>query len=150
MYFKDRSQKMIAKRARVLRRLKETRIIKVNEQNDGRVEVTITRKGEQLVHLFNLDTLSLTKPARWDGMWYILMYDIPEYQKKARRAFSEKLRSMGLYRLQRSVWVSPYPFLNEFEFLCGVFEINPNHHALYFQTKQIPKRDELISYFRIS
>ncbi|MBU4200571.1 MAG: hypothetical protein KKG09_05045 [Verrucomicrobia bacterium] len=43
---------------------------------------------------------------RWDGRWYLLMYDIPETQRPYRSALGRFLARQRLGCLQKSVWIS--------------------------------------------
>ena len=80
-------------------------------------------------------------------MWRVIIYDIPVAQRKASNAFRQKIRAMGLFQLQRSVWVSPYECLSEIEFIATVFDINIDRCICYFKTKNIPKEKEIKKHF---
>ena len=43
---------------------------------------------------------------RWDGRWYILMYDVPERERRYRDALNRFLTRMRMGCLQKSVFVS--------------------------------------------
>lgn len=45
---------------------------------------------------------------RWDGLWWLAIYDIPENKKYRRDAFREFIRRLGFGKVQESCWVSPY------------------------------------------
>jgi phenylacetic acid degradation operon negative regulatory protein len=44
---------------------------------------------------------------KWNGYWYILVYDVPERDRSYRAALRGFLARMRMGCLQRSVWVSP-------------------------------------------
>ncbi|MDO8585305.1 MAG: hypothetical protein Q7R85_04290 [bacterium] len=146
-YFKDGGEELLRKRTRRLRELEKRKVIDIEEFPDGTIEVTLTHLGKTIVRKYNLDTLAIAKPPRWDGFWRVIIYDIPVNHKKASDAFRGRIRALGLYQLQRSVWVYPYECMGELEFLCGIFELNMNRHVLYFKTKEIPKLHTLKEYF---
>jgi DNA-binding transcriptional regulator PaaX len=70
---------------------------------------------------------------RWDGIWRVVTFDLPEVRHKERHRLSRALRGRQLGFLQRSVWVWPHdvqPILNEIietegvpECFCG-FQAN--------------------------
>ena len=45
--------------------------------------------------------------VKWDGTWYVLVFDVPERQRGYRHALRGFLKRMHMGCLQRSVWVSP-------------------------------------------
>jgi len=66
----------------------------------------LTSKGQ--AYLFLVGSLGIKKPKRWDKKWRVLIFDIPERRKRIRTALRRTLNSLGLVRLQDSVWVYPY------------------------------------------
>ena len=45
----------------------------------------------------------------WDGLWRMVIYDIPETDRRLRLKLRRELSSNGFGCLQRSVWLSPHP-----------------------------------------
>ena len=45
----------------------------------------------------------------WDGKWRVILFDIPEVDRKSRRSLRQKLQAGGFGCLQRSAWISPDP-----------------------------------------
>lgn len=48
------------------------------------------------------------KKRRWDKRWRVIIFDIPERQRKVRDRLRITMRELGFARLQDSVWVYPY------------------------------------------
>jgi len=71
-------------------------------------KLRITRKGEAALRLMELAGYGYRRPARWDGKWRILIFDIPEYRKGLREKIRRTLIAVGFSRLQDSVWVYPF------------------------------------------
>ena len=134
---------------RAMRELEKKKIISFEEKKDGTVKVTLTHRGKEIVRQYQLEEMQIEKPGHWDGKWRVLLYDIPTSRKKAADAFREKLKQLGLYQLQKSVWVHPYEYIGEIDFLCAVFNINLNSHILYFATKEIPRKRLLREFFEL-
>lgn len=144
-YFSHLSRQQKYKAAQRLRELQKKKIVSVQELNDGSVKVELTQQGKIVVRQYNLDTISINKSKAWDKKWRLVIYDIPHRHKKARDAFREKLKHLGLYSLQKSVWVSAYDCSPELEFLCGIFEINPDYHLVYLtldSLNELPRNQE--------
>jgi len=45
----------------------------------------------------------------WDGTWRVILFDLPEDERKSRRALRQTLQARGFGCLQRSAWISPDP-----------------------------------------
>jgi len=148
-FFKETVKKTIRARAKKLREMEKRKLISFQELGGGKVRIKLAHHGKTLVRLYNLEDMKLKIPKKWDASWRIIMYDIPSSKRKASDAFREKLTQLGLYKLQKSVWVSPYECLSEIEFLCAVFEINIDNCVLYFKTKEIPKEAEIKKNFEL-
>lgn len=148
-YFGEKLRKRAWERARRLRELQKKKLVSFHELEDGSVKIELTHQGREYVHQFKLEELIIKKPAKWDKRWRLVIYDIPHYQKKARDAFRTKLKQLGLYQLQKSIWVSAYDCLPEIEFLSAVFDVDLNRDVLYFTTTEIPREFELKRWFNL-
>ncbi len=145
--FKDQIKKAVRARARKLRELEKRHLISFKELSDGSIKIELSSKGKALVRQYKLDEMALKKPKIWDKKWRLIIYDIPNSHKKARDAFRLKIKNLGLYQLQKSVWVSPYDCLPEIEFLCSVFDIDMDRFVHYFTTLEIPKEKQIKKIF---
>ena len=110
---------------RNLRELYDYGYISWKEKSDGACEVVITKQGISHAKILDLENLIIEKPHKWDGKWRIVFFDIPEKERKARNALREKLRDLGFYELQKSVFVLPYGCQDEINFVVSIFNIKP-------------------------
>lgn len=133
---------------RTLKRLKKQKYVTVHEAPDGTVTVTITRDGMVRALTYELDMFTIQKPARWDGTWRVVIFDVPEKYKKLRDTFRMRLGQLGLYQLQKSVYVSPYPCFNEIEFLRELYGIAVT--VRYLTVEKIEDDAFLRSHFELS
>ncbi|MFH0908944.1 MAG: PaaX family transcriptional regulator C-terminal domain-containing protein [bacterium] len=72
---------------------------------------------------------------RWNGVWYLLSYDVPEVDRKYRhtlRTFLKRLR-MGL--LHRSVWITWRDIRPEYHDLCEAASVQD--FAMLFETRTV-------------
>lgn len=149
VFFNDRSLDERRARARKLRELERRRLISFKELGGGKVKIELTKGGQRLVRMYDLDKMQILKPKKWDGFWRIVTYDIPNSKRKASDAFRQKLRSLGFFQLQKSVWVSPFDCLAEIEFLGVVFEIEVGRHIHHFKTREVPLESEMREFFKL-
>lgn len=142
-YFNDKIKTLAQKRARKLKELQNKNLINFLELPDGSIKIELSHLGKNFIRHYKLEELKINKPRKWDKKWRLVIYDIPHQNKKARDAFRKKIKDLGLYRLQKSVWVSPYDCLAEIEFLCTVFDIDINRNIIYFETPKLPNEQDL-------
>jgi len=110
---------------RIIKNLYASKLITCQEDKDGNVMLTLNDNGKKRALQYNLDTIKIKKPKEWDGFWRLVIFDIPENKKQARNALSFKLKQMGFYPFQKSVFIHPYDCRDEVDFLIEVFDVRP-------------------------
>ncbi len=50
---------------------------------------------------------------RWDGKWYIVLFDISEKERVKRNVLRDFLKRLGFGKLFESTWISSFPFLGQ-------------------------------------
>lgn len=80
-------------------------------QKKGRVYYQLTAKGSKRIKE-NIPILKLAAQA-WDGTWRIVIFDIPEKEKRLRENVRRKLIDLGFGRWQRSVYINPHDIADE-------------------------------------
>ena len=131
---------------RTIRSLQEKKLINIYTKNGNEV-VEITRAGKKKVLEYNLDDMKLKVPTKWDGWWRIVMFDIPEQKRIARSAVSRKIKELGLYPIQKSVFVSPYLCKDEVDFIGEFFDVRG--HIIYIKAKEIEGVRKLKEHFGV-
>ena len=109
----------------LVREFYNDRLIDYKEDKNSFVKIVLTKEGQKKALKFKLDEMEIKKPAKWDGEWRIVIFDIPEKLKKAREALRIKLKELGFLELQKSVFVLPYECEDEINFIMEVFLIRP-------------------------
>jgi DNA-binding transcriptional regulator PaaX len=105
-----------------LRIIEKKKLIRIIQKN-GEDFLEITNLGEKELWRYNIEELEIKKPKIWDGKWRMVIFDIPEKFRDGRVALSQKLKEMGFYRLQKSVFVYPYECENEIDFIREFFDV---------------------------
>lgn len=105
-----------------IRELYRSKLVDVKENADGSYVFTLTDKGKLRTFSYSFADMQITK-AKWDRKWRFVIFDIPETLKKSRDALREKLRSLGFYELQKSVFIFPYKCGDEIEFIVEFFQL---------------------------
>lgn len=99
----------------------------VIEKHNRQVYIRLTPQGEKEAGKYQINTLKISIPKKWDGIWRLIIFDIPETLKIRREAFRGKLKELGFFLLQKSIWVYPYPCEREVKLLREFFNLAPKH-----------------------
>ena len=108
---------------------------------------TLSDKGRHIMEKEKLWSLSIPTPKRHDGLWRILVFDIPKEKSGVRIVFVRLLQNLGLRFYQRSVWIYPFPFENEVKKIGKVYGIL--QHVSFITAAQIDRVATLRKEFRI-
>lgn len=92
-----------------LTRLEEKGWIKIFKERESEF-VKLTKQGQLQALLIKA---KIKKPQKWDGKWRLIVYDIPEDSREQRHLFRKLLKQNGFYKLQASVFISPYQLNRE-------------------------------------
>ncbi|MCK9351879.1 MAG: hypothetical protein WCT49_03435 [Candidatus Paceibacterota bacterium] len=85
--------------------------------------VRLTKKGEAYFQKILFDDVELPEPKKWGGKWTFVLFDIPVPNKKAREALRWRLKALGFYQYQKSVWVYPHPCEKEILYVADYFGV---------------------------
>lgn len=132
-FLKDKGPKGFKK---VLKNLESKGVIRL-----GGEEVVLTKKGEKLLKLIRIEDIAIVKPKKWDKIWRLIAYDIPDTHKKERDWFRFVLKRMGFYEVQESLWAHPYECREEIAVIAQDLKISPS--VIYMQTDHLPMQEKL-------
>jgi DNA-binding transcriptional regulator PaaX len=129
--------------------LKRRGFVKVTKEKDDKIRVELTNSGKKKIREFFIENISIPKPGKWDKKWRVVIFDIPsKFHKikfnKAREALRSKLKELGFFQLQKSVWVYPYPCADEMLFIVNIFEVE---HCIEILTVEKMLHDSKLKYF---
>jgi hypothetical protein len=110
---------------RAIKRLYESKLVEVKENEDGSTVLVLSQEGRRKALVYKIDNLKLQRQEKWDGYWRILIFDVPEKFKRARNLLSRKLKEIGMYQLQKSVYVYPFECKDELDFIIEYFGLIP-------------------------
>lgn len=85
--------------------------------------VKITEKGITQTLKYDLENFTIKKPKKWDGKWRMVIFDLPVEYSKEREIFRDKLKQVGFYQMQKSVYLYPFPCEKEIKYLREVLNI---------------------------
>lgn len=92
--------------------------------------IGLTAKGKKMAGWLQIDALKIKRPKKWDKKWRIVIFDISQLKKIYRELFRSKLKELGFYQLQKSVWVMPFDCRDEIELLRDFFGLSQKEMRL--------------------
>lgn len=112
---------------RSFQRLSQEKLIEERKMPNGSFKLVLTREGKRQAKTLSLlgNSIRFKKPRRWDGKWRIVLFDIPEKDRTFRDILREHLKALEFFKLQQSVFISPYPFEKPILELTALYEAEP-------------------------
>lgn len=105
-----------------VRKLYRSKLVAKKENQDGTFSFVLTDKGKLKTLTYRFEEIKIKKKD-WDGKWRLVVFDIPEKLRRGRDALRDKLKELGFYELQKSVFILPFDCQNELEFLIEFFNL---------------------------
>lgn len=84
--------------SQAIKRLRERGLIET-KIDEGKIVMSLTELGSDAIGLVKTD-------EPWDGLWRIVIYDIPENKRQIRDLFRRRLKDWGFKYWQQSIWVT--------------------------------------------
>jgi len=105
-----------------IRELYRSKMVEIKKNPDGSYTLILTKKGKLKALTYHFQKMKIER-ENWDGKWRIVVFDIPEKLRWGRDALRAKLKELGFYELQKSVFVFPYECQDEIEFITEFFNL---------------------------
>lgn len=116
------------KLGREIGNLNRSKLIEKIIVKNGITTIELTKKGKlRATEYYFLKNLKI-KDKKWDGRWRVLIFDVPEKLRNGRNALRWKIKKLGFYELQKSVFIIPYECKKEIDFVVDFFDLKPYVH----------------------
>ncbi|MEM3373512.1 MAG: hypothetical protein QXF76_04825 [Candidatus Anstonellales archaeon] len=130
-----------------IQRLYQSKLIEIKENENGEIMMVLSDQGKKKILVRAIDNLKFKKQERWDGLWRIIIFDIPEKFKKIRNTLAQKLKSSGAYPLQKSVFIYPYDCKDDVDFIIEF--LNLRKYVRFVLAKKIDNELHLKKIFNL-
>lgn len=130
-----------------IRKLYQSKLIKRKENPDGSITMLLTDKGKFRAITFSFQNMRIDK-KNWDGKWRLVVFDIPEKFRVGRDSLREKIKELGFYEFQKSVFVFPYKCKDEIDFIIEFYGIRK--YVRYGVLEEIDNEKHLKEIFKLS
>lgn len=135
----------IARINQELKRLHKRGLVEIIKRKNGITTMKLTKEGKKKLARYKIDLLEIEKPKKWDGKWRVIIFDIPVKKNSARESLRKKMKRLGFYKLQQSVFVHPFPCLEIVQFLRDYFGVSSE--VEYLEVEKLESQNKLIEYF---
>ena len=78
--------------------------------SDNKDYLKLTKKGKNKFNCIKLEGSGALVSTVWDGLWRIIILDIPEERKNEREALRYLLKKADFTCIKNTVWISPFPY----------------------------------------
>ncbi len=129
-----------------LAKLKSKNLVRIY-QKDGQEVVEITKEGIKTALQYKFSEMEIKKPKKWDGKWRMVIFDVPDNKRRLRDLFREKLKHLGFYPLNESVYIHPYQCFTEVEYLRQLFFVGGS--VTFITAEKIEGDDTLSGIFHL-
>lgn len=112
---------------RSVRSLHTQKLLEETRHPDGSLTLKLTRDGRLRARFFQLfgNTIKIKRQKVWDGLWRIVIFDVPEKKRVFRNILRNHLKTIGFEKLQESVFIFPYPCEKEIQSLVELYSAIP-------------------------
>lgn len=143
--FKDYPKRRVSS---TFNRMRREGLILIQKRNN-QIYISLTPEGKKKAGMFQIDTLNIKRDKKWDNKWRLLSFDIPEKRKIIREALRGKLKQLGFYPFQKSIWIHPYNCVAEVELLKSFFGLTDKEAQLII-AENIGQADDWKKIFNLS
>lgn len=114
-------------------------------------KISLTKKGlnSAIRHYINSEVEKKQQGRRWGNTWWVLIFDIPHNKKTKRDALRYFIKKLGMYQLQKSVWVYPFDCSHELQLIKDFFNLKDEEVRLII-SKDIGDNKKLKKLFNIT
>jgi CRISPR-associated endonuclease Cas2 len=130
-----------------LQRLVKRGMVKFREVN-GKTVVELTDKGNSKIVKYQIEDLKIARPKKWDSKWRLVIFDIPDKQRLARDILRDKLKELGFFRLQKSVFIYPFECRNEIKIVREALELS-SREVLFLTVEKIENEKLFLQSFKL-
>jgi len=116
--------------------LRKRGLIKM-ENRGKQLYISLTPEGKRRAKKCQIDFLEIKQTKIWDGKWHIMLFDIQEKKRLSREALRGKLKQLGFYQMQKSVWLHAFPCEPEITILKNFFGLSDSE-CLCFEIGDLP------------
>lgn len=106
-----------------IKSLYRSKLIREEVGKDGKIKLVLTNKGREKALSFRIFDMKIKRPAKWDGKWRMVVFDIPETKKYKREILRMHLKNLYFFEFQKSIFVHPFDCWDEMEYIIEYYQL---------------------------
>lgn len=133
---------------KALKALERRRIIDFVYEDD-KVYVKILKENQMEVLKYSIKKLLDFKKEKhqWRRKWILLVFDVPEKERKKRQFLRDFIKQLGFYPYQQSVYVFPYECFEEVKLIKQITE--SGKYLKYIIAEKIEEEEKIKKFFNL-
>ena len=132
---------------RTVRLLEKEKLVRLVRSGSETYIARPTEKGKERASLVTLLNTRPTMKKKWDRRWRFVVFDIPEKERKMRDLLRQCLKNWDFYKLQASVFVSPYDCREAVELLIRT--CNGERYIRFIEANHISRDVDVRKFFSL-
>lgn len=130
---------------RAIESLYKSKLIAKKENKDGSITITLTNNGKQKALTFDIRSIKIKQPRRWDKKWRFVLFDVPEKKKELRNILRFHLKKLGFFEFQKSAFIYPYECNKEIEYIVEFY--NLKEYARFMIVQEVDNEIDIMQKF---
>lgn len=108
----------------------------------------LTAKGRHQAFFSRLQGMNIATPEYWDKKWRVVLFDIPEEERRIRNFFRKHLKRLHFFELQKSVFVQAYDCRKEIKRLSDFY--SNGDYIRFIEADYIDNQEKIKKHFQLS
>ncbi len=131
--------------SRSMKILEKRKLIFIRKEKD-KVYTYLSKNGKKIILQYSLKKILALKKKKkkWQGLWFIVFFDVPEEERLKRDYLRKFLKFIGFYPYQKSVYIYPFECKKEVDLIKKIIE--GGRYLSYVVAKEI---EDEVKYKRI-
>jgi len=111
-------------------------VIKKEKIKPNTYKVSVTGRGKRKILKSHFRDLEISKRGNWDGLWRIVVFDVPEKHRRLRDGLRNKLKDIGFIEFQKSIFIFPYECEKQIKFIINYLGVD--EYVYYLESSIYP------------
>ncbi len=134
--------------SRSMKILEKKKLIFIKKEKD-KVYTHLSENGKKIVLQYSLKKILALKKKKkkWQGLWFIVFFDVPEEERVKRDYLRKFLKFIGFYHYQKSVYIYPFECKKEVDLIKKI--IVGGRYLSYVVAKEIEDEEKYKRIFQL-
>lgn len=132
---------------RAITSLYESKLVDARRNQDGTFTITLCEEGTKRALTYNLVKMKISRQKKWDALWRLVSFDIPEDERETRDSLREHLLRLGFYEMHQSFFVHAFECRDEVTYIVELYDVQK--YVRFMVATEMDNATELRKFFGI-